>query len=203
MPLDPKFYVPQAQQPLLRRTWLVLATLGVVVAALIAVAPLAQSAGYTTLAQTLYRGFSPLCHQLANRSFHFHDLPFAVCARCTGLYWGLAVGFVAYPAVRALNRLDTPARGWLFLALVPVTVDFLLGYTGLRANTHASRFVTGGILGVAIALYLVPGVLDLRLNWRRLLARRTATATATPAVGDNQATSAPSDYSAPARRIKL
>lgn len=29
-----------------------------------------------------------VCHQIEDRSFHFHDLQSPLCARCTGLYLG-------------------------------------------------------------------------------------------------------------------
>ena len=88
-------------------TWAVCALVLLALTALIIVAPLARAAGYNGLAHALYLGFSPICHQLPDRSFHLHDFPFAVCARCTGLYFGLAAGFTAYPLLRSLRRFDT------------------------------------------------------------------------------------------------
>ena len=206
MPLDPKFYVPQNAVPsrILRQTWGILVALGLLWALLIIAAPLAQTFEYVGLAEVLYRGFQPVCHQIAERSFHLHGWPFAVCARCTGLYWGLAAGFLAYPLLRPLSRLDTPARGWLLIGLLPVTIDFLLGYMNIWANTHASRFITGGWLGVIIALYLVPGVLDLRLNWRNLRGSPVQSQGVQATIDDAQRiAAAPSDYSAPTRRVEI
>ena len=185
--------------------WAVCAAVLLALTALIIVAPLARAAGYNGLAQTLYSGFSPICHQLPDRSFHLHGFPFAVCARCTGLYFGLAAGFTAYPLLRSLRRFDTPARSWLFLALLPVTVDFLLGYTGTWDNTHTSRALTGGLLGAVIALYLVPGVLDLRFHWRNFFSKPAPTEPPSLATVDAEhlIAAAPSDYSAPHRRVKI
>ena len=51
-----------------------------------------------------------------------------------------------------------PARRWLLLAALPTSVDFLLGVTGLWANTHTSRALTGALVGAVAALYVVPGL---------------------------------------------
>jgi hypothetical protein len=47
---------------------------------------------------------------------------------------------------------------------VPTTVDFALGFFGVWANTHASRFLTALPLGVAVACFVVPGMVDLSLS---------------------------------------
>jgi uncharacterized membrane protein len=211
MPVAPTSYVPQlapARRAVWRRqavtVWALAGLAGLGVALLIVAAPLAQAGGYDAVARGIYRSFSLLCHQQAARSFHWHAYPFAVCARCTGLYWGLAAGLLAYPLVRSWYSLETPARGWLFLALMPVGIDFLLGYTGLWANTHWSRALTGGLLGIVIAFYLVPGLLDLHFHWRTYLASPPAVekplATVTEA---DSIAAAPSDYSTPTRRLNI
>src|SRR5437868_226418 len=105
-----------------------------------------------------YRVFAILCLQIPERSFYLDGQPLAVCARCFGIYAGFALGVVCYPLVRSLRRTDTPARLWLLLAALPTGVDFALGFTGLWANTHTSRALTGALLGAVAALYVVPGL---------------------------------------------
>jgi uncharacterized membrane protein len=207
--LAPSNYVPQiSPQAEARRrqaivTWALAGILFLTIAGLTVAAPLALAGGHDTLAQTIYHSFSPFCHQNPGRSFHLRAHPLAVCARCAGLYFGLALGFAVYPLFRQLSRLDTPARGWLILALLPVSVDFLLGYLGLRENTHWSRAITGGVLGVAAVFFLVPGLLDLRRNWRNYFSSGDAgqSAETTPKSAARQPPP-PSDYSAPERRIR-
>ena len=210
MPLAPENYVPQiAPVSAVRRrqaiiTWSLTSIFALGVAALIVSSPLALASGYSNLGATIYRGFSLLCHQIPSRSFQLHEHPFAVCARCTGLYFGLAAGMVTYPLWRSLQRLDTPARGWLILALLPVGIDFLLGFTGIWENTHWSRAFTGAILGVAIAFYLVPGLVDLRFHWRSYFKNRSGVINPVATI-DNAVlvVTAPSDYSKPSRRINI
>ena len=210
MPLAPTNYMPQlapasaTQRRQAWRVWGAASAFMLIVAALIIAAPLAQAGGYNNLAAAIYRGFSTLCHQMPGRSFHLHAHPFAVCARCAGLYFGLAAGLAVYPLFRSLLRLDTPTRGWLILAMLPVSVDFLLGYTGLWANSHWSRACTGGLLGAVIAFYLVPGLLDLRFHWRTYFKPVASSTKSLATVTDESlAQNSVSDYSAPARRIRI
>lgn len=124
-------------------------------------APWLLAHGYIQSAGLIYRAFGFLCHQIPERSFHIEGHALGVCARCTGIYAGFATSVLFYPLFRSLKRADAPARIWLLLACVPIAVDFALGYFGIWANTHFSRFITGAIFGATCALFVVPGFLDL------------------------------------------
>jgi uncharacterized membrane protein len=148
--------------------WSISATLTLLFVSLIAVAPLALTHGYNSSAFVLYEMFQRVCHQIPERAFHLEGHPFAVCARCTGIYFGFAAGFLFYPLVRSLRRSDAPVRKWLLIALAPAILDFALGFFGVRENTHLSRSATGAILGTVAAFYVVPGLMDLsRMSFRR------------------------------------
>lgn len=175
--------------------------------ALIFGAPVALARGDFLLAETIYHGFSHACHQIPERSFYVAGHPLAVCARCAGLYIGCALGLVSYPLVRPLKRTDTPPRRWLIAAAVPTTVDFGLGFFGLWENTHWSRALTAGLLGVVTAFYLVPGLVDAGqiILWRRRPGR-AGEITKGPAAGETSPASedhaaAPADYAWPASRV--
>jgi uncharacterized membrane protein len=141
--------------------WAITATLTLFYVSLIVVAPVALAHDYDSSAFVLYQMFGRVCHQIPGRSFFIEGHPFAVCARCTGIYFGFAVGVVVYPLVRSLRRVDTPERKWLILSLAPALLDFALGFFGIWENTHLSRVVTGALLGAVAALYVVPGLVDL------------------------------------------
>lgn len=127
-------------------------------------APLASAGGHNAIALGIYGMFSRLCHQIPERSFYIAGHQFAVCARCTGIYAGFAVATLGYPLLRSLRRADTPPRRWLFMAAVPLVIDFSLGFFGFWENTHLSRFLTGALLGSVAVFYIVPGLVDLRLS---------------------------------------
>jgi uncharacterized membrane protein len=137
--------------------------------ALIVAAPLLKAGGASAAAETVYGMFALACHQMDERSFHLGGFKLAVCARCFGLYAGVLAGVLVYPFTRSLRRRDLPARGWLFAAAVPTSIDFALGFFHVWENTHASRFLTASLLGVAVAFYFVPGVVDLAFTPRSQL----------------------------------
>ena len=202
---SPANYIPQ--QVHLRRPltmWFIIATGSIAVMSLIIAAPLAFKAGHPVLGQAIYRGFSYVCHQIPERSFFIGEHQFAVCARCTGLYAGFTLATVVYPLVRSLRQIEAPARKWLFIAAAPLAIDFMLGYVGIWNNTHFSRFATGALLGAVAVLYIMPGLIDLSLrDWGRKNKPIDTTANKASAaeIFSTKTAAAPSDYSAPERRI--
>lgn len=129
----------------------------------IVLAPVASELGWA-VAGTLYTFFSYICHQIGERSFHLDGHPLAVCSRCFGVYFGLFAGLVAYPLWRKIDDVEPLPRIWLFLSLVPIGIDWSLTIFGIWENNHLSRFITGLILGVACATYIVPAVVEIRRN---------------------------------------
>jgi len=168
--------------------------------ALIVIAPLAAATGHNGIAAGIYHAFGKICHQLPERSFFIDGHKLAVCSRCTGVYFGFLFTFLVYPLVRSLRRTSTPDRKWLFLAALPLAIDFSLTFLGIWENTHTSRLLTGLLLGSVAVFYVVPGIMDLSLralqNRQPRAPRPTFTLASPEAIG-----SAPSDYSAPERRI--
>ena len=206
MRASPENYIPQSvsnRRPLLM--WLIAAMGCLAVMSLILGAPLALKAGHPLWAFTIYRSFSYVCHQIPERSFFIGGHPFAVCSRCTGLYAGFAAATVVYPLIRSLRQTEAPARKWLFLAAAPLAIDFAVGYFGIWENTHSSRFATGALLGAVAVFYVLPGLMELSLReWRQ----RDKSSIPIPAskraaepMFSTSASTAPSDYSAPHRRI--
>jgi uncharacterized membrane protein len=129
----------------------------------IVLAPVVRELGWG-FASSMYSFFSYICHQLPERSLHFDGHPLAVCARCFGVYFGLLAGLLVYPLWRRIDDIKPLRRIWLFLSLVPIAVDWSLTVFGIWENTHLSRFLTGLILGVACATYIVPAVVEIRRN---------------------------------------
>ncbi len=195
-------YVPQlstTRRPVIM--WLLVASCSLAVVAFIVGAPLAVANGHPLIAGTIYQTFSHLCHQLPERSFFMDGHPLAVCARCTGIYAGFAIAVVLYPLMRSLRQTETPQRKWLFLAAAPLAIDFFFEFSGIGHNTHSSRLLTGALLGGVAVFYIMPGLLDLSLlHWRESNHHAVDGGTSNVAKISTRP-SAPSDYSAPHRRI--
>ena len=113
---------------------------------LVVAAPLAAAAGGWA-APLLYEIFAPVCHQIAERSFHLAGHPLAVCHRCFGFYAGFTLGLVVLALLRPAHDwlLDRPRRILFFLA--PTAIDWLL-----PLNTPASRFITAVLAAAPIAV---------------------------------------------------
>jgi uncharacterized membrane protein len=127
----------------------------------IVLAPLAKASGFESVSAPVYKFFSLICHQMPERSFHVENHQFAVCSRCFGVYFGLFFGFLIYPLLRKIDDIEPLARVWLFLAMIPIGIDWSLGIFGIWENTHLSRFVTGLILGAACAIFIIPALVEI------------------------------------------
>ena len=114
---------------------------------------------------SVYGFFSYACHQIPDRSLHLDGHSLAVCTRCFGVYFGLFAGVIIYPVWRPIEEIEPVRRFWLFLSLVPVTIDWSLTMFGIWENTHVSRFLTGLILGVACATFIVPAIVEITRNF--------------------------------------
>ncbi|HTK27789.1 MAG TPA: DUF2085 domain-containing protein [Pyrinomonadaceae bacterium] len=161
-------YVPQTIAATFRRqavkVWSVSLLLVFAWVFAILLAPLAKANGFANVAAPIYGFFSYICHQISNRSFHVEGEQFAVCSRCFGVYFGLLAGFLIYPLWRKIDDIEPVPRFWLFLSMIPIGVDWSLGVFGIWENTHLSRFITGLILGIACATFLVPGLVEITRN---------------------------------------
>lgn len=131
---------------------------------LIVLAPVAKMNGFVGISALLYKFFSYICHQISERSFHVEGEQFAVCSRCFGVYFGLLTGFLIYPLWRKIDEIEPPPRFWLFLSLIPIGIDWSLTIFGIWENTQASRVLTGAILGVTCATFIIPALVEIARN---------------------------------------
>jgi uncharacterized membrane protein len=165
MKLSAENYVPQTDvaklQKYSRLVWGIFTFAAFVWLFFIVSAPVFEANGVKSISQPAYKFFSFICHQINNRSFHYHEFPFAVCARCFGVYLGFFLGLIVYPIFRKIENTEPFPRIWLFLAMIPMGIDFSLGFFGIWENTHISRLITGGILGFACAVFIVPALADI------------------------------------------
>lgn len=81
------------------------------------------------------------CHQRPDRSFFIRGRQLPLCARCTGIAVGYAVGLV----LLVWGRLPV----WACVAVMAVMfADWLVQHLGLRESTNVRRLVTGTLCGV-------------------------------------------------------
>lgn len=99
-----------------------------------------------------------LCHGIPSRCFAPLGAPFALCARCTGLYLGGAAGLLAAAVgIRVVRR----GRGALLLAAVlPTAIDVAAPWVGGSGLPNLPRFFVAAPVGVVAGLLLAEGIED-------------------------------------------
>ncbi|CAB3289280.1 conserved membrane protein of unknown function [Methanocaldococcus lauensis] len=104
----------------------------------------------------LYTIYSPICHQLPQRSYFIFGYKMAVCARCFGIYTGFLAGMIIYPFVKKLNDFKLPHKKYLIISLIPMVIDGTTQLIGLRESFNELRFITGFIAGFVVVYYILP-----------------------------------------------
>jgi uncharacterized membrane protein len=115
-----------------------------------------------------YSAGAIVCHQLPERSFVVAGRQLPVCARCTGLYLGVALGLFGWLVLRwvwasARNVRPRPALTALWICGVPTAISWATGVLGLWDGSNATRAALALPLGLAIgAVAAAAGAKDLR-----------------------------------------
>jgi uncharacterized membrane protein len=116
----------------------------------------------SVFALAVYALGSVICHQRPERSFHLWSAQLPVCARCTGVYFGAAIGAVA-AIVGAANDMgrprSAPTRDGVRLALVaaaaPAALTLVYEWVTGVTPSNVLRTLTGIVLGVVAAWVVV------------------------------------------------
>lgn len=100
-----------------------------------------------------------VCHQLPSRTLAAggHYLP--VCARCTGIYFGISLSYIYLIARRKFRVNALPPLGVsiaLVALILPMAVDGATSYLGLRHTTNAVRLATGLATGGVLPIFAFP-----------------------------------------------
>ena len=108
---------------------------------------------------------SVICHQRPERSFHLWSAQLPVCARCTGIYIGAAVGALAAMGPTGVGRpaaagrrpglTAQTARLALTIAVVPAVLTLLYEWTTGTAPSNMIRALSGVVLGATAAWVVV------------------------------------------------
>ena len=108
---------------------------------LVAVAPSLAPAG-----RVFSVWFDLHCERDPARTLMLGGVPLAVCARCSGIYFGLGLG-----AALRLPRLSPPAlRGWVLAAAALMWLDVELERRGFHGAWSGLRVLTGLLLAYPV-----------------------------------------------------
>lgn len=95
-----------------------------------------------------------VCHQLPERTLWVGGRYLPVCARDTGAYIGLLVGY-SLLTMRRKHAPGPPNLLMTLLMLAPMIVDAGTQWIGFRTSTNEVRLFTGLVFGTALAPLLV------------------------------------------------
>lgn len=121
------------------------------------------------LQQILYFFGVGLCHQNPERSLESGGLYFSVCARDTGIYLGLILTLLVLVILytRTASKPAALPPAWAvavsIVLIVPMAVDGVSSYAGLRESTNLLRYITGYLCGAGVAVLASGGLFSL---WR-------------------------------------
>jgi len=133
----------------------------------------------SSMAALTYSVGSFICHQLPERSFHLGATQLPVCARCLGIYAGLAIGalgcLVLGADIRArltrssespprLDLTSSAARWIIVVAALPTIVTVALEWLDVRPVSNAGRAVAGAALGIGMATVVMSALATLHYS---------------------------------------
>src|SRR5262245_34676102 len=106
------------------RHWLLIVNGGAILyAGLPWLSPLAKAAGHPLVGDLLFRLYTPLCHQLPERSFFVCGHQVAFCHRCVAMYTAIALAGLLFALLRRRLRPVSLKVGGLLL--LPILIDGL------------------------------------------------------------------------------
>jgi uncharacterized membrane protein len=122
---------------------------------LILLAPILRSEQlFPAVSHMLYQFFSTICHQFEDRSFHVNGEKFAVCIRCSSIYFGFFTGTVTS---HFFNKRDAlPPLVVLLIGTAPMLIDVSSNLFGIRESDLFSRTFTGSFFGIVLPFFILP-----------------------------------------------
>ena len=109
-----------------------------------------------------------LCHRITERSFTINGRQFPLCARCSGMYLGVAMIIIVTMLAGRMRRARLPA---VPLLLILIAFIALMGVDGINSYSHFFpqaphlyeprnwlRLVTGMGTGIAMGIILLPAL---------------------------------------------
>ena len=92
----------------------------------------------------LYIHYFFRCHNMPNRSFFIKGRQFHICARCTGIFFGIIFFplLILFP-VKIISI-------YIIFATSFITIDGLTQFFKLRESNNFLRLITGILFGIAV-----------------------------------------------------
>jgi len=106
---------------------------------------------------------SLICHQMPERSFYLGTSQLPVCARCLGIYAGMAAGTIVGRLMRVQMTGAAPRR-WLVAGAVPTVVTVAAEWAGVWQTSNIARALAGAPLGIAVGVVVIGALATLHYD---------------------------------------
>lgn len=151
------------------RNWIwLLNGLALIYAGLPWLSPLLRSWGFERAGLVIFRMYTALCHQIAERSFTFRGYQVCYCHRCTALYTSILAAGVIFGLARPTRGISTRVMA---LLLLPIAIDggwhFLDDLIAAPMRSPDGevgslnfwlRMITGVLAGVGLVVWAYPRI---------------------------------------------
>jgi uncharacterized membrane protein len=108
-----------------------------------------QTAGMNPFAKWVYDSGDFNCHQKASRSFFLNGNEMPYCARCVGIFFGMAAG-----TMLSLFWVVELKLRYILAALLPIGIDGGMQILGFWESINPVRLATGGLAGFITGMAL-------------------------------------------------
>ncbi|MBO3800383.1 MAG: DUF2085 domain-containing protein [Candidatus Brockarchaeota archaeon] len=98
---------------------------------------------------------SLVCHQRPDRTLWIGGNYLPVCARCTGAYLGLLLGYVLIPFLSNKEARGPPNLYLSLVLILPLWIDSIGQMLGFWSSTNDARLITGILFGVSLSPLLI------------------------------------------------
>jgi uncharacterized membrane protein len=117
----------------------------------------------------IYDSGDSMCHQRESRTLLINGNQMPYCARCTALFWGIALGV----AIVAVARIEL-RWWWIIGGLAPMGADGGLQLVTSYESNNIFRIITGGMAGMVTGLAIGVIVFELTeiMEYERMLKKQ-------------------------------
>jgi len=102
--------------------------------------------------------YSTVCHQNPLKSFICNDIPFFVCARCTGIYVGALISGMV---LLVFSKQFIFSTKYLIIFSLPMLIDVILLNFGTYSYNHILSAFTGLLFSSSVFLYILSAIENL------------------------------------------
>jgi uncharacterized membrane protein len=146
----------------LRAHWLDAVNIGLGLFIGIAVAaPILRTFGVVGPSQSILAAYHLFCAQTPSHSFYIDGHQVCLCQRCLAIYSSLLLGGLVLSILQRRGfQMESIGWRWWVVAALPMALDGGTQLFGWRESDVWLRLFTGGLFGLATALFALPQIHD-------------------------------------------